>query len=87
MRICLKLRVISFCGQLNPVVTVPASLLSEEPMSGGTLGDEEEGVVSDPGTEILSENDEMVKVGKVNFVSVLLLCVEESIVLLYTFIV
>lgn len=56
-------------------------------MSGGTLGDEEEGVVSDPGTEILSENDEMVKVGKVNFVSVLLLCVEESIVLLYTFIV
>ena len=43
-------------------LTVPNSLLSEEPPSGITAGEEEEGVVSDPGTEILAEDGAKVKV-------------------------
>jgi hypothetical protein len=45
----------------NPVLAVPDSLLSEEALSGSTAGEEEEGVVSDPGTEILSESDDKIK--------------------------
>ena len=44
------------------MVDVPDSLLSEETLSGGVAGEEVEGVVSDPGTEILSENDDKMKV-------------------------
>ena len=44
------------------MLCVPDSLLSEEALSGGVAGEEEEGVVSDPGTEILSENDDKMKV-------------------------
>lgn len=43
-------------------LTVPNSLLSEEPPAGITVGEEEEGVVSDPGTEILAEDGAKVKV-------------------------
>ena len=48
--------------QQNPVVSVPESLLSEDSLSGSMVGEEEEGVVSDPGTEILSESDDKMKV-------------------------
>ena len=45
------------------MLAIPDSLLSEEALSGGVAGgEEEEGVVSDPGTEILSENDDKMKV-------------------------
>ena len=53
---------IMFTLQMNPVLTVPDSLLSEETLSGNTAAEEEEGVVSDPGTEILAESDGKVKV-------------------------
>lgn len=53
---------ISIILQMNPVLAISESLLSEEAQSGNTVGEEEEGVVSDPGTEILSETDSKVKV-------------------------
>jgi hypothetical protein len=45
----------------NPVVSVPDSLLSEDSPAGNIAGEEEEGVVSDPGTEILPETDDKMK--------------------------
>ena len=51
--------------QPNPVLTIPESLLQEEeePMATiGAGGEEEEGMISDPGTEIMSVQDEKVKV-------------------------
>ena len=47
---------------MNPVLAVSDSLLSEEAVVGSTVGEEEEGVVSDPGTEILSESGDNIKV-------------------------
>ena len=47
---------------MNPVIAVPAPLLSEEALSGSAGGEDEEGVVSDPGTEIYSESDSKIKV-------------------------
>ena len=44
------------------MVSVPDSLLLEDSTSGNILGEEEEGVVNDPGTEVLPETDEKVKV-------------------------
>lgn len=44
------------------MVSVPDSLLLEDSTSGNTVGEEEEGVVNDPGTEVLPETDEKVKV-------------------------
>lgn len=48
--------------QLKLALTVPNLLLSEEPPAGITVGEEEEGVVSDPGTEILAEDGAKLKV-------------------------
>jgi len=45
------------------VLVIPDSLLQEEPVVAmATGGEEEEGVVSDPGTEIMDNEDEKVKV-------------------------
>ena len=44
------------------MVSVSDSLLSEDSPSGNIAGEEEEGVVSDPGTEILPETDDKMKV-------------------------
>ena len=44
------------------MLAVPDSLLSEDALSGSMAGEDEEGVVSDPGTEILTESDEIIKV-------------------------
>ena len=55
--------------QSNPVLSIPDSILTEdeEPMATGSGAgggaEEEEGVVSDPGTEITSNEDEKLKVG------------------------
>ena len=43
-------------------MSIPDSLLSEDSSSGNVIVEEEEGVVSDPGTEILPETDDKVKV-------------------------
>ena len=52
--------------QPNPVVSVPDSLLSEDSPAGNIAGEEEEGVVSDPGTEILPESDDKMKVNNLS---------------------
>lgn len=44
------------------MLSIPASHLVEETHPSGNVGEEEEGMVSDPGTEILSEDDERLKV-------------------------
>ena len=44
------------------MLAIPEPLLSEEGLMVTGGGEEEEGVVSDPGTEIMSENDSKVKV-------------------------
>ena len=51
--------------QTNPVLSFPESLLSEEgeePVSMVTSGDDEEGAISDPATDIMENSNERMKV-------------------------
>lgn len=49
---------------MNPVLGFPDSILTEEeqPVAMVTGGDDEEGAISDPGSEMMEESSEKVKV-------------------------
>ena len=48
--------------QTNPVLSFSESLLEEEPISVAMGVDEEEGAISDPGTEIVEKSDDRLQV-------------------------